>query len=58
MEILAGISILYVLFGFALWIIPFDSGAGYTDVMASDTSPLFILLWGLAIFSEKIREGL
>ena len=54
--IIDAIILSYLFIGFLLWILPFDSGAGYVDVAASDTSFLFIFLWLPAIFSKTIND--
>ncbi len=55
---LAIIFICYVLIGLLMWIIPFDTTAGYVICGFEDYNLMFIFFWLPALFSERLREAI
>lgn len=55
LEIILIVMLSYIFIGLLLWIIPFNSGAGYSSCGFEDYNILFIVFWLLAPFNKNIK---
>lgn len=49
-----GLFLSYTFMGFLLWVIPYDTGAGYADVGFANYNILFIFFWLFLLFTDKL----
>ena len=57
-EIIAVAFACYVFVGILLWVIPFETTAGYTSCGLEDYNIWFIFFWLPACFNERLQEAI